>query len=123
MVVLVSDSMPLNPVQIEREISEAVTQISRSIRPVSEAYNAWQKAELDFKAAFARAFLDAEGPMEERKQRAVAGTVGEALAARVAEGEYKRLLDFQRSFRDQLSALQSVQKSVNAAYQAAGHDG
>ncbi|MBY0795023.1 hypothetical protein [Corynebacterium parakroppenstedtii] len=118
-----SEYAPLNPVQIEQQISEAVTQISRSIRPVSEAYNTWQKAELDFKAAFARVFLDADGPMEERKQRAVAGTVDEALAARVAEGEYKRLLDFQRSFRDQLSVLQSVQKSVNAAYQAAGHDG
>lgn len=114
---------PLNPVQIEQRIIEAVNQISRSVRPVSEAYNAWQRAELDFKAAFARAFLGSEGPMEERKQRAVAGTVDEALAARVAEGEYKRLLDFQKSFRDQLSALQSVQKSVNAAYQAAGHDG
>lgn len=46
-----------------------------------------------------------------------------ATAARVAEAKYKRIVDYQRSFRDKLSALQSVQKSVNAAYQAAGHDG
>lgn len=32
-----SEYAPLNPVQIEQQISEAVTQISRSIRPVSEA--------------------------------------------------------------------------------------
>lgn len=118
-----SDYVPLNPVQVEQRIIEAVTQIARSIRPVSEAYDAWQKAELDFKVASARVYLSSDGPVKERDQKAVVETADEALAARVAEGEYRRLKDFQESFRDQLSALQSVQKSVNAAYQAAGHDG
>lgn len=118
-----SEYAPLNPVQIEQQISEAVTQISRSIRPVSEAYNTWQKAELEFKKVFAEYFVSESGSVEDRKQKAVLNSYDAATAARVAEAKYKRLLDFQRSFRDQLSALQSVQKSVNAAYQAAGHDG
>ena len=111
----------LTPVQIEQELSAAVTQIAQSVKPVSAAYNQWQKAELDFKAEYAREFLAAEGPIEERKQLAVAKTYDTALAARVAEGEYKRLLDYQKSYRDKLSALQSVQKSVAASYGAAGH--
>ena len=95
----------------------------KCIEPASEAYSQWQLAELEFKKVFAEYFVSESGSVEDRKQKAVLKSYDAATAARVAEAKYKRIVDYQRSFRDKLSALQSVQKSVNAAYQAAGHDG
>lgn len=118
-----SEYAPLNPVQIESEIRKATTNIAQCIEPASEAYSEWQLAELEFKKVFAEYFVSESGSVEDRKQKAVLKSYDAATAARVAEAKYKRIVDYQRSFRDKLSALQSVQKSVNAAYQMAGHDG
>lgn len=111
---------PLNPVQAESLIRETLNSISRSIRPVSEAYDEYRTAELAFKASYAKAYGAADGSIEDRKQTAVTETMEDADALRVAEVRYKYLLDHQRAYRDKLSAAQTLQKSVLEAYRGAG---
>ena len=44
-----SNTEPLNPVQIEAELINASNSVAKSIQPVSDAYNEWQQAKLNFK--------------------------------------------------------------------------
>lgn len=111
---------PLNPVSLEQQMVEALNSISQSIRPVSKAYDDWQTSELAFKREYAMAFREAEGSIEQRKQEAIEKTMPAAEEAKDAEVIYKRMLDLQRAYRDKLSAYQTLAKSVNAAYGAAG---
>ena len=110
----------LNPVDLERQIVETVNSISNSIRKVSDAYDAWKTAELAFKADYAMAYMGAEGSIEDRKQMATLQTGESADELRIAEVKYKRLLDYQKAYRDKLSAFQTLQKSVSDAYRMAG---
>ena len=111
---------PLNPVSLEQQMVEALNSISKSIKPVSKAYDDWQTSELAFKREYAMAFRQAEGSIEQRKQEAIEKTMPAAEEAKDTEVIYKRMLDFQRAARDKLSAFQTLAKSVVAAYNSAG---
>ena len=65
---MAQDNTPLNPVQIEAELINASNSVAKSIQPVSDAYNDWQQAKLNFKREYAIAYLDATGSVEDRKQ-------------------------------------------------------
>lgn len=117
------DSPPLNPALIEQEMRAALNEIGKSIRPVSDAYDRWRTCELAFKREYAMAYREATGSIEDRKQTATEQTMPAAEEAKDAEVVYKRMLDFQRAYRDKLSAYQTLAKSVNAAYGAAGAHG
>lgn len=108
----------LNPVSLEQELLETLNSVSRSIKPVSDAYDQWKTAELAFKKEYAIAYRLAEGSIEDRKQKATEDTFPAADEMKDAEVEYKYMLDHQRAYRDKLSALQTLAKSVNAAYGA-----
>jgi len=110
--------LPLNPVTLEQETLETLNLISRSIKPVSNAYDTFRTAELAFKHEYAMAYRHAQGSIEDRKQQAVEETKPAAEEMKDAEVIYKRLLDYQRAYRDKLSALQTLARSVNAAYGA-----
>lgn len=114
------DNQPLNPVTIEQEMTTSLNSISQSIRPVSDAYDLWKTAELEFKKEFAIAFRNATGSVEDRKQTATEVTAPAAEEMKDAEVKYKYMLDHQKAYRDRLSAFQTLAKSVNAAYGAAG---
>ena len=72
---MAQDNTPLNPVQIEAELINASNSVAKSIQPVSDAYNEWQQAKLNFKRAYAIAYLDATGSVEDRKQIATRDTL------------------------------------------------
>ena len=57
---MAQDNTPLNPVQIEAELINASNSVAKSIQPVSDAYNEWQQAKLNFKREYAIAYLDAK---------------------------------------------------------------
>ena len=111
---------PLNPVSLEHEITKTLNSVSNSIGKVSEAYDKWKTAELLFKKEYAIAYRTAEGSIEDRKQKATEESYPAADEMKDAEVKYKYLLDHQRAYRDKLSALQTLAKSVNAAYGAVG---
>lgn len=53
---------PINFVQIEHAIRETSNRIARGVRICSERYQAFQTAERAYDAAYARAYLNADGP-------------------------------------------------------------
>src|SRR5699024_5348854 len=87
---------------------------------VSDAYNEWQQAKLNFKREYAIAYLDATGSVEDRKQIATRDTLPAAEEEAIAEAKYRRLADLQRSYRDKTSVRLTVATSVTTAYQVAG---
>ena len=114
------DYEPINPVMLESEIRKSDESIAKSIVPVSKAYDAWKSAELQLDKAYALAYRDADGSVEDRKQAAFLATIDLAWAAKDADVVYRRMRDYQRAYRDRLSAFQSLSKSVVAAYNVAG---
>lgn len=110
----------LSPVQIEQEMVKALSSITKSVGPVSKAYDAWKQAELAYKKAYAVAFAGAEGSVEDRKQQATLDTYDAATDMHTAEAQYRYMVDLQKTYRDKLSAFQTLAKSVLAAYGAAG---
>ena len=105
---MAQDNTPLNPVQIEAELINASNSVAKSIQPVSDAYNDWQQAKLNFKREYAIAYLDATGSVEDRKQIATRDTLPAAEEEVIAEAKYRRLADFQRSYRDKTSVYQKI---------------
>ena len=114
------DNTPLSPVAIEQEMVTSLNSISQSIRKVSDAYDNWKTSELAFKKEYAIAYRNATGSIEDRKQQAIEETMPAAEELKDNEVIYKYMLDHQRAYRDKLSAFQTLAKSVNAAYGAAG---
>ena len=88
---MAQDNTPLNPVQIEAELINASNSVAKSIQPVSDAYNDWQQAKLNFKREYAIAYLDATGSVEDRKQIATRDTLPAAEEEVIAEAKYRRL--------------------------------
>ena len=113
---------PLNPVTLEQEISEALNSVSQSIMKVSKAYDKHKTTELTFKREYAIAYRNAVGSVEDRKQQAIEETYEAAEAAKDAEVMYRQYLDYQRAYRDKLSAFQTLAKSVVAAYNVVGRN-
>jgi len=111
---------PLNPVEVEQEIIQATNAVAKMIDPVSKAYDDFRSLELEFKRDYAVAFKSARGSVEERRQQAVIDTHEIALRLKDSEVIYKRMCDYQKAYRDKLSAFQTISKGVYAAYNAAG---
>lgn len=111
---------PLNPVTLEQEMAATTNSIAKSILEVSKAYDAWKTAELAYKREYAVAYRVAKGSVEDRKQKAIEDTLTAADDLKDAEVKYRYVADLQRMYRDKLSAYQTLARSVNAAYGAAG---
>lgn len=111
---------PLNPVEVEQEITGACNAVSKTIEPTSKAYDAYRQAELDYKLQYALAFKAARGTVEERRQQAMIDTHELAVKLKDAEVVYKRMCDYQKAYRDKLSAFQTLSKSVLVAYNVGG---
>lgn len=111
-----SESEVLNPVDIENAIRKCSERIRNGVKVVTEARKTHQKAKRDYDRAFARAYLDYDGPAHERKYAAELATDKEREAMDVAEAAFKYALELSEALRDDLRALQSIGASVRAMY-------
>ena len=111
---------PLNPVEIEAQLRKLTTRISKGIGVYAKAYGAFLDADRAFAAAYARAYLEAEGPVKDREMRAKADTLTEREARDVQELAYKHADKLLKALELELRTLQSIGASVRAAYQVAG---
>lgn len=88
--------------------------LDKGVTALREAAAEYAEAEDAYAAAKAKAYLAADGPVEERKAH-VADTTGvERLRALQADGYRQACLEAVRSRRQQLSALQSVARADRA---------
>lgn len=110
----------LNPVDIERGIRSAADTVAEAVPIVSQRLAAFREAERLFDLAWARHYLAATGPVEERKQRCILATEEEKKALDIAEVAYKFAERKTRAAESTLSAYQTLSKSVTAMYNVAG---
>lgn len=106
----------LNPVMIEKRIREINGDLARLIRAVDECNRSYKEAKRLHDHAFAHAYRDYQGPQGEKRQAAVIAVEDE----REYMDNAKAALDYARDQADaltkELSAYQSLNKSVMQMY-------
>ena len=115
-----SDSRVLNPVDIEQGIRRAVDEVAKGVNEYTVRLREYREAEHVFDLAWARAYMNKSGPVEERKQNAVIETAEQKQALDIAEVAFKYVDRRLRAAESTLSAYQTLSKSVTAMYGAAG---
>jgi hypothetical protein len=110
----------INPVQVEHQIMDVLNRISAGIGARSDAYEAWLEADADYDKAHAIAYTTAVGPAHKLKALAELATMPERRARDQADAVYKRAERNAKALETELSALQSILKSILASYGAAG---
>jgi hypothetical protein len=113
-------STDYNPVAIEHAIRECANRIAKGVTVCSERYQAYQKAEREFVQAYAQARLAAPGAQLEKRYYADAETMELRERRDVAKAAYKHAEAQAQALREELRALQSVNKSVMGMYGVAG---
>lgn len=120
------DGRVLNPVEVEEAIRKAADTITEAVAIVTSRLDTYRTATRTYDVAFADAFMKAERgdgsrPNEaERKHIATIATAREREAMDVAEVAYKYAERRAKAAELVLSAYQTLSKSVNAMYGAAG---
>jgi hypothetical protein len=115
--------VPLNPADVEQAIRESANHVARSVRIVNGALERFRDAAREYELAFAQEVLDAPGAVATKKYHAEIATTllrQERDAAEVAWHLAERLA---HAASKNLTAYQSINKSVTTMFGAAGHSG
>jgi hypothetical protein len=113
----------VNPVDVETAIREAVNTISEAVGVVSARLTVWKDAQRIYDLDYATAYLNAPGPAHAKRYEAEIATTDQRHAMDVAEVAYKYADRRAKAAEEALSAWQSILRSVNGMYSAAGHMG
>ena len=109
--------------EIRANLAHLSRELSELLADYQEANRAKAKADQAHKVAFARAYLDAGGNMEERKQTAILATSDEAYAAEIAQVEFDNLRAALRVLGQRLDAGRTIASAVRAEGIASGVTG
>jgi vacuolar-type H+-ATPase catalytic subunit A/Vma1 len=112
--------LDLNPVVVEESIQRLVLQIAQGVRAVSLAQQAFQRADRVFDVAYAKAYMAASGPQTEKRYAATVETEQQRMDRDVAELAFKHAERQMKALEGQLSAFQTMAKSVTSMFGAAG---
>lgn len=111
---------PVNPVEVERRIFDTLNRIAEGINLRSDLYADFLKADADYDRAHALAYVNATGPAHMRGFLAEVQTADERFTRDAADAAYRHAERRAKALEAELSALQSVLKSILASYGAAG---
>lgn len=109
-----------NPVAIEAAIRDCANQIAEGVKVCGERYGLFLDLDRAYDAAYARAYLKADGPQHEKKYRAELDTQDQRAARDTADAAYKYADRRARALEAELRAWQSVGASVRSMYGVAG---
>lgn len=112
---------PLNPVEVEEAIRASAARVASSARIVSSRLKMYREAQRAFDKAEARAYLAHTGPAHARKYQIALDPQVDQLrdVMDVAEVALENARRSAKGAELELSAWQTLAKSVNAAY--SGH--
>ncbi len=105
-----------NPASIEEAIQDTTRRIEEGVALVDAAYREFQKADLAFDVAEAKAVLSAQGAVDARKKQTVLDTVEDRVARDAAEAAYKLMDRNMKALEKKLDAYRSIGASVRQAY-------
>ncbi len=112
----------LTPIRVESRIQELVGSLSDALVAWKKAFGQWKKAEREYDVAFATAKINVSSdvPYNDRGHHATVATVDQRTAKDVAEEAFRYAEKRLDAVRSALSAWQSINRSVQMAYQNAG---
>ena len=111
---------PINPVQVEQAIRDIANEIALGVRIVGDRLADFRAKEREYDVAFARKYMAYDGPAHMRKYHAEVETQDLRLARDVAEAAWRLADRTARAQETELSAYQSINRSVQQMYGAAG---
>lgn len=111
------------PVTIEARLRAIANENAHLIGQAQDYHRAYLIATREYDIAFARAYLNYDGPAHAKRYAADLHTEDEREARDVAEVAYRHVERMLRGKRDELDALRSVGVSVRQAYAQGGGDG
>lgn len=106
----------LNPADLEAKIQEISRRIHEGVKVVTAAEREAREKRRLYDLAYARAYMDHDGPAHERKYSAEAATTDDRQAAEVAEVAFRHAERTARALENELRATQSIGASVRAMY-------
>ncbi|RAV17541.1 hypothetical protein DQP57_00510 [Mycobacterium colombiense] len=109
-----------NPATVEAAIHECSQRIANGVMKADAAYRKFLDSDHAYDLAFARAYLDADGPAHAKKYMAEIATEAERKARNVADAAYKLMDRNMKAIQSELDALRSIGTSVRQAYAVAG---
>lgn len=110
----------INPVDVETNIRSTSERIARGVAVCDQRYRAFLDADRLYDAAYARAYMDHDGPAHERKYGAELATQTQRQARDTADAVYRYADRQAKALEAELRAWQSVGASVRAMYAVAG---
>lgn len=113
-------SAPVNPVDVETAIRDIANEIALGVQTVSGALAAFRAAERAYDLAFAQSYMAFSGPAHMRKYAAEIETTELRETRDVAEAAWRLADRRARAQELELSAYQSINRSVSQMYGAAG---
>lgn len=113
-------SSPLNPVDVESTIRELSERIAKGVLFVSKAERKYVDADRAYAHAYAVAYLNHDGPQQEKRYAADLATISQREARDIAHTEFRYADRQAKALQDQLRAWQSVGASIRSMYAVAG---
>lgn len=110
----------ISPVQVETAIREVANRMAEGVQICSDRYAAFLDADHRFDVAYARAYMQHEGPAHEKKYAATLKTADERAARDAADVAYRHADRTARALEAELRAWQSIGASVRSMYGVAG---
>lgn len=109
-----------NPVSIETAIRECANRIGKGVTVCANAYSTFLQADHDYDRAYARAYVEHDGPAHKLRYIAELATDEERSARDVADAAYRFADRTARAVESELRAYQSIGASVRTMYGVAG---
>ncbi|MFD4444647.1 hypothetical protein ACFWPK_33200 [Nocardia sp. NPDC058519] len=109
-----------NPVAIEGAIRDCANRIAKGVGVCDTRYSEFLTADRAYDQAFARAYMQHDGPAHEKRYGAELATEQERTARDVADAAYRHADRLAKALTEELRSWQSVSASVRAMYAVAG---
>lgn len=111
----------INPVDVENHIIRTKNHIAAGVKIITDAEKAMKARKREEALAYAKAFINGEGSIQDRKYKAEIETMPLREIAEDAEIAFNHAKRTAESLDKELFAWQSVSKSVVAMYGAVKH--
>lgn len=109
-----------NPVEVEQKIRSISERIANGVSVCDKTYRAHLDAQRSYDAAFARAYMQHEGPAHEKRYAAELATTDERAKRDEADATWRYADRQAKALTEELRAMQSVGASIRAMYATAG---
>lgn len=110
----------ISPVEVERQMMQTLNRISNGIGVRAKLYVEFADADREFDRVYALAYTTASGPAHMLRYLADLASADARMKRDVADAAYRDAERRAKALEAELSALQSILKSILASYGASG---